>query len=157
MSKININVKLFIVLMPVLMLVNCNSDNNDGYYNIPYVYVNYTINLDLPSYSNLVNIGGYVVIGNQGYKGIIVFHDGFDQFTAIERACTYQPLDACSIVTVDNSGTFIRCGHYETSDWIGCCNSKFTMDGTIVLEGPAKYPLKHYQVIKTGNSLLITN
>ena len=139
------------------MLVNCNKTNTDGYYNIPYVYVNKTINLELPSYSNLVPIGGYVIVGNVGYQGIILYHNGSDEYIATERACTYKPLDDCSIVTVDNSGTFLRCGHYESSDWIACCNSKFTMDGYSVLAGPAQYPLKHYQVIRTGNSLLVTN
>lgn len=157
MSKININLKLFLILIPILMLVNCNKDNTNGYYNIPYVYVNKTINLELPSYSNLIPIGGYIVIGNVGYRGIIMYHSGPDEYIAIERACTYKPLDDCSVVTVDNSGTSLICGHYEGSDWIPCCDSKFSMDGYSIMNGPAQYPLKHYQVIITGNSLLVTN
>ena len=139
------------------MLMNCNKDSSTGYYGIPDVYVNKNINLDLPSYSALVNIGGYVVIGNVGYKGIIMYHNANDEYIAIERACTYQSTDDCAVVTVDNSGTFLRCGHYEASDWISCCDSKFTMDGNSILNGPAKYPLKHYQVFRSGNTLTVTN
>ena len=157
MSKININLKIILFVIPIALLMNCNDTNNNGYYGIPYVPVNKTINMDLPSYSNLTNIGGYVVIGNVGYKGIIVYHSGNDKYVAMERACTYQSTDDCAIVTVDNSGTFIRCGHYAATDWVSCCDSKFTMDGNIVLNGPAKYPLRHYQVFRSGNTLTVTN
>jgi hypothetical protein len=157
MSKININLKLFFVLIPVIMLVNCNKNTDSGYYNIPYVTINRTINLELPSYSDLLNIGGYIIIGNEGYKGIIVYHGGNDEYFAIERTCTNLPLDECAYVTPDISNTFLKCGHYQGTDWISCCDSKYTMDGNTVLQGPAKYPLKHYQVIKLGNQLQITN
>ena len=157
MSKININLKLFLVLLPVLFLFNCNKDNQSDYYNIPYVSVYLTINLELPSYADLQDIGGYVVIGNYGYRGIIVYHSGLDEYVAIERTCTYQPLDECSYVSVDNSGTFLKCGHYNATDWVSCCDSKYTMDGYSVITGPAKYSLKHYQVTLTGTTLRITN
>ena len=157
MSKININLKLLLLLVPFFLLENCNKENPDGYYEIPYVYVNKTINLDLPTYSNLLNVGGYAVIGNEGYKGIIVYNKGNDEYIAMDRSCTFNSISECAVVSVDNSATFIRCGHYEGSDWIACCNSKFTMDGYSVLEAPAKYPLKHYQVFKNGNILTISN
>lgn len=156
-SKININLKLFIVLIPIILLVNCNKNSTNDYYGIPYVTINKTINLELPSYSSLVPIGGYVVIGNEGYQGLIIYHNGSDEYIAMDRACTFQTIDVCARVTADNSATFLRCGHYEGTDWISCCNSKYTMDGYAVLEGPAKYPLKHYQVFRSGNTLTITN
>jgi hypothetical protein len=157
MSKININFRLLVLISPFFILVNCNQNNTDDYYGIPYVTVNKTINLDLPSYSNLVSIGGYAVIGNEGYRGLIVYHDGNDEFIAIDRACTYNTIEECAYVSVDNSGVFLKCGHYDGNTWIPCCNSKFTMDGYSIQEGPAKYPLKHYQVFQSGNILTITN
>jgi nitrite reductase/ring-hydroxylating ferredoxin subunit len=157
MLKININLRLLLITLTALILLNCSDNNGNGYTGIPDVYVNKNVNLDLPSYSDLVNIGGYVLIADVGYMGIILYHNASDEYVAIERACTYRTTDKCAVVTVDNSGTFLRCGHYEGADWIACCDSKFTMDGYTVLNGPAKYPLKHYQVYKSGNNLTITN
>jgi hypothetical protein len=154
MSKININLKITLFILPLLFLFNCDDTaDNTG---VPDVYVNKTINLDLPTYSALVNIGGYAVV-DAGNKGIIIYHNASDEYIAIERTCTYRPTDDCARVTVDNSGTFLRCGRYSASDWVSCCDSKYTMDGYTVLNGPAKYSLKHYQVFRSGNTLTITN
>jgi hypothetical protein len=141
----------------LVFLFSCGDKNNKSdYYPIPYVPVNFQINMDLPAYSDLINVGSYLYMPFEGYKGVIIYHSITGDYIALERACTFNPLEACSYVSVDNSGLVLRCGQYEGKDWLPCCNSKFTMEG-IVLEGPAVYPLQRYRVQKMGNTLYISN
>ena len=155
LSQGKYNIPFLLVLISyLLILIQCkNKDENE--YLIPDVYVNMQINLDLPLYSSLQNPGTYIYIHDEGYKGLIIYHDN-SGYIALERTCPYRPLDECSKVTVDNSGIMIRCGQYKGTNWEPCCNSKFEMNGN-VLEGPSIYPLKKYNVTRDGNMLTIRN
>ena len=62
---------------------------------VPYVYVNQYINISLPSYSSLNAVGGWIYITG-GSKGIIVYRQSFDQFSAYDRHCTYNANDPCA-------------------------------------------------------------
>ncbi|MFC2114257.1 Rieske (2Fe-2S) protein [Bacteroidota bacterium] len=159
MQKISFLIRflLFIfILAGVLSPMSCNKDPNNGYYEIPYVYVYYTINLTLPKYSELNLPGGHFYLNEEGYKGIIVYHAIDDTYKAFERACTYRPQDDCSKITMDESGIYMRCGEYDNSDFVECCGSDFDMSG-FVMNPPALYPLKQYQVSVQGDALTITN
>ncbi|MBC8343404.1 MAG: hypothetical protein ISR55_11675 [Bacteroidetes bacterium] len=146
---------LFLLVSSMLLFENCNDTNND-YHDIPDVYVYFTLNLDLPIYNSLTIPGGHFYLNDEGYKGIIMYHNLDDTYLAFERTCTYQPLNDCSTITVDQSGIFMRCGHYDGSDFINCCESTFDMNG-FVLKNPALYPLKRYNVSQLGNVLTISN
>ena len=151
------SLSLFLIIASGLFTqVNCNKDPNNGYYNIPDVYVNYTINLSLAKYSDLNIPGGHFYLNDEGYKGIIVYHAIDDTYLAFERACTYRPLDDCSKITVDESGIYMRCGEYDGSTFVDCCGSKFDMSG-FVLNSPALYPLKQYKVSVQSGNLFISN
>ena len=155
-KKINKWFEFAIIGLAIITFWSCNDKNENTYYNIPDVYVNKTINLDLPAYQQLNYVGGYYILPNEGYKGIIIYHNLDEQILAMEMACTNNPLDSCATVTVLNSQLFMQCGHYSGSSWIPCCNSKFGMDGSVV-EGPARYPLKQYRVSRNGNTIVISN
>jgi len=154
-SKINIFLIVFITYSMVFFN-NCNKDPGNGYYDIPYVYVNKTVNLTLPSYQSLTIPGNYIYLPYEGYKGIVLFHAIDNTYLAFERACPYKPMDTCSIICMDLSNTYLKCGHYEGTTWVACCGSKFDLDGNI-LTNPAQYPLKRYQVIQEGSILTIIN
>lgn len=147
---------VFLFLIVFLFFNNCDKDPADGYYYIPEVPVNRTVNLNLPSYQQLSIPGNYFYFPNDGYRGIILYHSIDDTYIAFERACTYRPDDDCSTISVDHSGTYMKCGKYEGNEFITCCQSQFDMDG-FVMQGPAKYPLKQYQVTRSGSVLYITN
>jgi len=152
MKAIIIKIFLTIIIIPLLLIFSTCKDPDNDYYDIPDVYVNYLLNMDLPQYADLKFPGGFVYVANEGYNGIIVYHTLDDQYIALERTCTYQPLEECSVIYADDSGLFLRCGKEEGR----CCDSKFEMDGT-VLKGPALYPLKPYLVSRMGNNLTITS
>lgn len=155
MNLIHIGMKkllLSTLLVFIVLSMNNCKNNDDPYVDFPYTVVNYTINLNLPSYSELGRPGGYVVIDNEGYKGIIVYHTPDDKYIAYDRTCTYQPMSECAKVYVDDSGLYTHCGEEEAD----CCSSKYDMDG-LVINGPAKYPLRRYNVSRNSNTLIILN
>lgn len=139
-----------IILFAPFFLSTCN--DNTTYTNIPDVYINYELNLNLPQFSSLIHPGNFVYIENEGYRGVIVYHNYDNNYIALERTCTYEPEKECSMLYVDDSGLFIRCGEKDGD----CCDSKFEMDGN-VFSGPAIYPLKRYGVTAHGDFLTITN
>lgn len=114
---------------------------------VPITSVDININLNLPEYIDLAVVGGWVYLTG-GSQGLIVYRKGTDEFTALDRHCTYQPENLCR-VTVDGSGVMAR----DTT----CCGSAFLlMDGSVV-EGPAAIGLKSYHTTYNGTYLHIFN
>jgi Rieske Fe-S protein len=116
--------------------------------------VNLTINTDLPSYFHLKNMGGFIYESG-GNKGILLIHAYDDNFYALDRACTYNPDWACSLINVDTTRLNLRCGTYDTV-WRPCCDSRFQYDGNVI-KGPAKYPLRAYPITISGSILYVRN
>ena len=102
---------------------------------VPYVYVNQYINISLPSYSSLNAVGGWIYITG-GSKGIIVYRQSFDQFSAYDRHCTYNANDPCGKASVDSTNSFVECS---------CDGSQYQLYDGLVIQGPALYSLKPYQ------------
>jgi Rieske Fe-S protein len=123
---------------------------------VPYVTVNYTLNMNDPLYINLNNQGGFVYLDNVGYKGIIVVHDFADNFWALDRTCPYHVDATCAKVVVSSSGLNILCGSYKGSTFTSCCGSKYALDGS-VMNGPATIPLKRYNCAVSSSVVTITN
>jgi nitrite reductase/ring-hydroxylating ferredoxin subunit len=83
-----------------------------------------------------------------GSQGIIVYRNGPDQFTAMDRHCTYQPENLCKVY-VDDSQVIAR-------DTV-CCGSAFLLLDGSVTEGPAALGLKLYHTTFNGTTLHIFN
>lgn len=124
----NIFSKITIFLLFILSFTRCNNPENK----IPYVYVDFTIDLDKPEYSDL-SIGSYIYVTG-GVSGIVIYRDSREVFYAYERACPYDP--ECGRVEVEDNG-------YRLVDT--CCGSKFslTLEGAVV-QGPAELSLRQY-------------
>lgn len=114
---------------------------------VPLVNVDITVNLNLPEYNALQVVGGWAyLIG--GSEGIVVYRKSMDEFSALDRHCTYQSAEQCK-VTVDDS-------HVMARDTM-CCQSAFLlMDGSVV-QGPASIGLKQYHTTFNGTVLRIFN
>ena len=128
------------------MLVWQACDDNMIEDGIPQVIVNETINLSNYQYQALGVVGGFVYI-KSGVRGIIIYRQSANNYLAIERNCTFQPLDACADVSVDQSTLFLV---------DSCCNSTFDFNG-FPTGGPASLQLRQYKTILNGNYLTITN
>lgn len=123
--------KVLILFLFISFLSFCKNQTNK----IPYVYVDFTIDLDKPEFFELNTIGNYIYVTG-GVSGIIVYRDSRDVFFAYDRACPYDP--ECGRLIVDENG-------YRVTD-TACCHSVFslTFDGAII-SGPAKMSLRKYK------------
>ncbi len=137
-----VNIGFF--LLTLLLFFSCKNGANK----IPYVYVDFTIDLNKPEYVDLSVPGGYLYLTG-GFRGIVVYRVDFDEFKAYERACPYDP-DCGRVNVIPDSLIAVD----------SCCGSEFSLkyDG-VVLKGPAREPLMQYKAIYYPNSnlLRITN
>lgn len=116
---------------------------------IPVVPVDFSLNILLPTYSQLQLVGNYAYL-DAGYRGIVLYRSGLDHFQAYDRACTYAPSQTCHKVSVVDSLMILQCA---------CCDSRFSvLDGNAV-RGPAGWPLRNYRVYfdELSGAVRITN
>ena len=136
--------KYFFLLITFAMLFGCtpNTINNNNPY-LPNYTVAVDINMNLPSYSNLLYASNAVYYPNQGVKGIFIFNTG-SGYTAFDAACPNQTLSACSTMTLKGINALCACDSAEYSLFTG--------------QSPGKqYPMKQYRVEINGNTLRVYN
>jgi hypothetical protein len=135
---------LFLVVGAII-LFSCKKE--DPAPEIPYVYVNFSLNPNGTEYINLNAVNGWeTVVG--GYNGILIFRKAVNEFVAFERACPNDPLKPGAQVRVDESGITCFCP---------VCGSKYIMiDGT-PYEGPSHFLLKQYAAVYDGSMLYVSN
>lgn len=138
--------KRFFILLLILpfLFFGCGKDNTTA---VPLVAVNLQIYTSNPEYLALNAVGGWVYISG-GSRGIIVYKESSNSFKAYDRHCTFQPDNACGLVSVDDT-------NIAAED--DCCNSKFILTSGGVLQGPAVAPLKEYRTSFDGSVLRIFN
>ena len=137
--------KLQIVILVSLIFLHNGCEKNEDI--IPYVRVNLVLYLSDPQFNPLNAVGGWVYVSG-GSKGLIVYRKSNDEFTALDRHCTYLPENACSRVEVDASQIMAK---------DSCCGSTFLITDGSVTNSPATLPLKFYQTSFDGSSVRIFN
>lgn len=130
---------LFLLL---LMLGSCNKNRRHPVPSIPF---DITINMTLPSYNDLIGVGGYAYV-NGGSKGIIVYHRGVDDFVAFDR---HSPLD--------EAGECATPLYPDTNNYLilldDCNDAQFSLyDGSPITE--SEFGLRQYQTMWDGNQAL---
>jgi len=119
---------------------------------IPSVSFSTQINVTNQQYQALRYDRGVVVlpasgIAGGGVKGLLVVRISATDYRAYDRNCSYQPYDACSLVSLDRSRLFFR----DT-----CCGSSFDFLGQPT-GGPATRMLRSYATSLNGSLLSISN
>jgi len=132
-----------IILSSAGLLVNSCKDKEDL---VPQAYVNFTISVADPEFSELSTVGNSIMVTG-GVCGIVIFRLSQDEFVALERNCTYQPSDRCAVVP-DSSGLMLNCP---------CCNSVFTISNGTHIGGEATRPLVLYNTSFDGLYLQVYN
>lgn len=122
----------------------CRKEQNPT---VPITPVDFSINVNNPSYADIQVPGGWVYLTG-GSSGIIVYRKTTDEFVALDRLCTFQTQNSCR-VHVDDSQVIAQ----DTT----CCGSKFLLlDGTVT-QGPAQIGLIRYNTSFNGTILRIWN
>ncbi len=129
-----------LVLMTTLG-ARCNRDSV-----VPYVPVQFEINVNLPAYQALNAPSGWLYVSG-GSRGIIIYRLNNDEFMAYDRHSTYNIEDGCQ-VTVGEDNILIS-DPCSASQWL-------IIDGSVSV-GPAERPLQQYNTFWNPPVLRISN
>jgi nitrite reductase/ring-hydroxylating ferredoxin subunit len=139
-------------IIPILMgcfLISCENTNNDY---IPYVPVNFTV--DLNTFNDLTVTGFSQKYEQPGFSGVIIFCEFYDVvnpvnsiYHAYDATCTFEISNECSLTNEGNNvmGT------------CPCCSTKYSLFDGYPIDGQATVPLKFYNVSLMNNRLYITS
>lgn len=132
-----------ILLFLLVLLVGTRCNRNRF---IPYIPVDFEINLNLPAYQPLTAVSGWITVSG-GSRGIIIYRLNLDEFIAYDRHSTYNVDAACQVdLGEDNILITDPC---SGSQWV-------VTDGSVAT-GPAELPLQRYQTFWSPPILRIVN
>ena len=135
--------QVFILLITIVLTIQ-SCDTNNNY--IPDVYVQFQIPL-----TEIGGVGQAIYTNdNYGVRGIIIYHEGFNNYLAFDRACSYAPQESCEKVELDD----LLAPSYLVDN---CCGSTFFLNDGSPSGGPSSLPLKQYYTISDGSYLYISN
>lgn len=133
----------FILIVLISILAGgCTKNSNHPVPSIPF---DITINLTLPSYSDLQNVSGYAYV-NGGSRGIIVYRRGVDDFVAFDRHSPADPEGVCSQPLTPDANNFLQLN--DT-----CSGATFSLYDGSPISG-SEYGLRMYQTAWSGNETL---
>ena len=135
--------KFWFLILFVSVLFSCsNSERSNNNPNIPNYSVNLSVDMNLPSYSNLKFVSNGVIVPNFGAKGVIIFNAG-SGYNAFDAACPNQAVNSCGAMTIDGINAVCSCDKTSYSLFTGL--------------GGKEYPLKQYKVEVTGTVIHVYN
>ena len=135
--------KIPVLILFVVLLFSCSDNdvsNNNPY--IPNFGVNFTIDMNLPAYSNLKYVSNGIIMSAYGGKGVIIFNAG-NTYNAFDAACPNQEFTSCTAMTIDGINAVCSCDDAQYSLSTGL--------------GGKKYPLKQYKVQVSGTVIHVYN
>lgn len=125
-----------------ILLLSCKKNSTHPVPNIPF---DVTINLTLPSYSDLNGVGGYAYV-NAGSRGVIVYRRGIDDFVAFDRHSPADPEGTCPQPLTPDADNFLVLN--DT-----CNNAQFSLyDGSIISN--SEFGLRQYATAWNGTDQL---
>ena len=139
-----VNMKRLMFFMVPLLFFACTKQQVI----IPYAPVNIYININEPLYNNLQVPGAYVIIPNQGSKGVVIYRSSWDEFIAYDLHATFEPQNNCGCV-VSQDDLFIL----EDP----CSSSTYSVISGQVITGPAVQGLQYYPTNWDGFSIVRVN
>ncbi len=115
---------------------------------VPYVAVNFPVQLNDPRYTQLRSVGSAVTINGYGVAGVIVANT-VNGYRAYDRCSAYEPEKRCA-VTIDDNKILVT---------DPCSGSKWLLQDGTPSKAPAVRSLKPYNVYidPSGNFLTISN
>lgn len=144
--------KYFSSLFLILMLVSCSKEQTNRNPYLQEIGFVYDVNLNLPLYLPLTNIGNAVRIPTQGagIRGIIITNVGFDQFRAFEASCPNHAPNDCSTLVLDGQTAVCPCDDLTYSVFTGQLLNRPD-------DGNRYYDLLEYRTSLRGSSVIVSN
>lgn len=141
--------KILLISQLAVLLTLTFSCKDEQQQVVPNVYVNFSVNLELPQFIKLNSITNAVIYPNAGYdhNGVVIYRNSIDEFYAFDATCP-QHIDVSTAIKLDDNGSGgqATCPH--------CKTVYYFYEYGAASKG---YPLKRYSVIKSGNTLFISN
>ena len=144
--------KLFLLIFMTL-LFSCESDDTTRNPFLPDVNFRFDLNLNLPLYTDLNNIGNPIYVPNDGVgiRGVFVMRTGPDnQFVAWEANCPNQAPNACSTMVLEGQNVRCPCDDFEYNLFFGQLLNPPE-------DGGRFFNLQPYRAVLAGNSVIISN
>jgi len=138
----------------ILMMALFSCDNDRGTRN-PYLQeigFRFDMNLNLPLYSPLTNLGNAVFVSNSGIgtRGFFVIQSSIDQYRAFEASCPNHVPNECSTLELDGQTATCSCEDYEYSLFTGQLINRPD-------DGNRYYDMLEYRATKSGNVVVVSN
>ncbi|WP_422083198.1 Rieske (2Fe-2S) protein [Ulvibacterium sp.] len=136
----------------IVFLLSCDNDRTNRNPFLQEIGFRFDVNLNLPLYSPLTNVGNAVYIGTQGVgtRGVFVINAGFDQFRAFEASCPNHAPNNCSTMELDGQTATCSCEGYEYSLFTGQQLNRPD-------DGNRYYDMLEYRASFNGNTVIISN
>ena len=142
----NLRTNLIKIFFTLIILIAFNISCGDKNTVVPHVYVHFELDLNQADMQDLISIGGYVFVTG-GHRGIVIYHNSVDEFSAYNRSCTYHPNEECRVGDSDKWGTLI----------CDCCDSEyFLFNDAIPIKEPATIALQKYRVTYNQGAQILT-
>ena len=130
-------IRIFLIVV-LLISVSCKRNRNHPVPSIPF---DITINISLPSYSELQGVGGWTTV-NGGSKGIIVYRKSYDEFVSFDL---HSPANSgqCEQALIPDSNNFLQLNDL-------CSGATFSLFDGSPISG-SDLGLRQYQATWDGN------
>ena len=144
--------KHFFSLIFIALLFSCENDSTNRNPYLQEVSFSFELNLDLPLYTGLNNIGNPVYVGTSGVgtRGIFVMQVSPDQFFAFEASCPNHAPNSCSTMTINGQNVECSCENFEYNLFNGQLLNRPDDDNRY-------YDLLFYNTRFNGSSVFVSN
>ncbi len=135
-------IQFILGVMIILLFSGCQVNNNHPVPNVPF---DLTIDLTLPTYDDLMGVGGYAFV-NAGSRGVIVYRRGVDDFVAFDRHSPADINGSCAQPLTPDTNNFLLLN--DT-----CTGAQFSLfDGSPVTG--SEFGLRQYATSWAGGTIL---
>lgn len=135
-------VQFILGVLFLLIFSGCNTNNNHP---VPSVPFDLSIDLTLPTYDDLLGVGGYAFV-NAGSRGVIVYRRGVDDFVAFDRHSPADINGTCAQPLTPDPNNFLAL--QDT-----CNNAQFSLFDGSPMNG-SEFGLRQYGTSWGGGTVL---
>lgn len=139
-------------LILVISLFSCDNDRGTRNPYLQEIGFRFDMNLNLPLYSPLTNLGNAVFVPNTviGTRGFFVIQSTIGHYRAFEASCPNHAPNDCSTLLLEGQTATCSCEDYEYSLFTGQLINRPD-------DGNRYYDMLEYRVTKSGNVVVVSN